>query len=126
MQKPALFLRNLQRLEAETIPTVVAGHEKGIERIQWLRPGKDLEPHMAVVYFNSEEAAFGALKHIQNSLFDGQKISATYKYVSSRGVSFELFYFILTWFLSSVFIVGALLSLLCWSRTCPPTPPRPT
>jgi len=81
VQKPALFLRNLQRLDAETIPTVVKGHEKGIERIQWLRPGRDLEPHMAVVYFNSEEAAFAALKHIQNSLFDGQKISATYKYV---------------------------------------------
>lgn len=81
VQKPALFLRNLQRIEVETIPTVMAGHEKGIERIQWLRPGRDLEPHMAVVYFNSEEAAFAALKHIQNTLFDGQKISATYKYV---------------------------------------------
>lgn len=79
VKKPTLFLRNLDRLDGETIPTVVAGHEQGIERIQYLRAGRDLEPSMAVVYFHSEEAAFSALKHISNTLFAGQRIAATYK-----------------------------------------------
>lgn len=59
------------------------GHEEGIERIQWVRDGPDVDPHMAVVYFKSEEPAFATMKYLCSTSFDqGHKISCAYREVS--------------------------------------------
>ena len=85
VKKPALFLRNLERIEvpedSDLEKTVLGAYSAGIERIQWVRASRDMEPNMAVVYFHSEEAAFACLGKLHSSIVDGDKIAVSYRLV---------------------------------------------
>ena len=90
VKKPSLFLRNLDRVEvaddSDLEKTVLGSYSAGIERIQWVRASRDMEPNMAVVYFKSEEAAFAAMKDLHARTWDGAKISVTYKEAAEPSV----------------------------------------
>lgn len=80
LKRPALFLRNIEHIEDESLETLFADYLPSIERIQLLRPKPARLANMAVVYFRSEEAAFACLGKLHSAVVDGERIAVAYRW----------------------------------------------
>jgi hypothetical protein len=80
LPKPALFVRNIAHLEDQSLDTLLGAHKKHVERVHIQRAAADKLPNMAVVYFDNEEHAFACAAQLHNSVVEGRRVSAAYRY----------------------------------------------
>lgn len=80
LAKPALFVRNIAHLEDQSLDTLLGKHKQHVERVHIQRASTDKVPNMAVVYFDNEEHAFACAAKLHNSVVEGRRISAAYRY----------------------------------------------
>jgi hypothetical protein len=88
--KPAVFLRNLRRMQNSQLDALLKRFTAQIERVQMSTyDGPDMVPDMAVVYFKSAEAALDCVQTLHGYAVSGGKLSAAYREVAEPAVRLQ-------------------------------------